>query len=50
MTWDEAAQSEPLSVIDVIRAFHDGVRVLWQMRPLHHRDVSIFNMLLRDST
>lgn len=27
--------------------FRDGIRCIWALRPLHHRDVSVYNLLLR---
>lgn len=45
-TWDEAMSSGTLTVVSAIAAFRACLLVLWSMRPLHHRDVSISNLLL----
>lgn len=45
-TWDEVSQRSDVSVRHCFCAFRDCLRALWQMRPLHHRDISIHNLLI----
>ena len=43
-----AAVAPALPVSDLFRAFGDGIRGIHALRPLHHRDVSVYNLLVNE--
>lgn len=45
-TWDEAMHGQLLTVGKCIEALRACLVVLWRMRPMHHRDVSVYNLLV----
>ncbi|CAO1639099.1 unnamed protein product [Sympodiomycopsis kandeliae] len=43
-TWHSTASG--ISLSSLFRAFRDAVRAIYALRPLHHRDISVFNLFL----